>query len=176
MTKPQFERVWDVKIGGVNIDPQAVYTVTTNEIVPKFLDMFQIPYSDLEIKTGVSEYQTLMQYIATNSNLNPELFANNVFVSPITDVNDNPNQNVSSAYPNPSNGETTITALLDKPGNYTIKVVDTKGNLVFEKVENNLISSTNSIQMNLKSLMNGDYFYSIGNGEKAFYGKINIMK
>ena len=59
-----FERVLAVHIGGMPLDPAAMYSVTTNEYVVLILDYLQIPYQNLQVLSGVSEFEVLQGYIS----------------------------------------------------------------------------------------------------------------
>jgi 5'-nucleotidase / UDP-sugar diphosphatase len=68
---PPFSRLTSVKIHGVPIDPNADYTVTTNEGILLFLDYLGIPVKNLEIKEGFTEFQALFEYV---QNIGPEIY------------------------------------------------------------------------------------------------------
>lgn len=175
--QPQNERVWKVKIGEVIINPDATYTATANEMVIGFLDYFGIPYTNLEIKTGLTEYQVLKLYAAKVKTLNPINYPDNVFNQ--IKINDGVEELKSSenkAFPNPCNGETKIFANIDQPGYYTLKVVDYAGNIIFKTELDNLSSGLNILPLNLKTESAGLYFYSLSNGCKSIHGKVMIVK
>ncbi len=175
--QPQNERVWKVKIGGALIDKEATYTCTANEMLIGFLDNFGIPYESLDIKTGVSEYQVLMQYAAKIKTLNPNSYTDNVFNQIKT--TDGVEENIvkeNKAYPNPCAGETKIFAKIDLPGVYTLKVIDYKGNAVIAPQIYNLNFGLNSIPLNLKDNTDGNYIYSLSNGNTTISGKVMIVK
>lgn len=69
-SQPVGSRLTGVLYNGVPINPSSVYRVATNELVPMFLDMLGIPYSNLSIftgggATGITEFELLTQYFAT---------------------------------------------------------------------------------------------------------------
>ena len=59
-----FERVLAVHIGGMPLDPAQMYSVTTNEFVVLMLDYLQIPYENLQVLSGVSEFEVLQGYVS----------------------------------------------------------------------------------------------------------------
>ena len=59
-----FERVLAIHIGGMPLNPAGMYSVTTNEFVVSILDFLQIPYQNLQVFSGVSEYEVLQGYIS----------------------------------------------------------------------------------------------------------------
>ena len=58
-----FERVLDVQIAGAPLDPEGIYSVTTNEYVVSILNYLQIPYQNLRVLSGLSEYEVLQAYV-----------------------------------------------------------------------------------------------------------------
>jgi len=67
-TKPAEERLVSVKINGVPIDPTATYSVTANEMVLGILDYIGIVPSNVNIMTGVTEFQALSEYVMEQNN------------------------------------------------------------------------------------------------------------
>ncbi len=67
-TKPAGERLVNVKINGLPIDPQKVYSVTANEMVIGFLSYVGITPSEQQILIGVTEFQALADYIVAQNN------------------------------------------------------------------------------------------------------------
>ena len=58
-TKPAEERLVSVKINGMPIDPTATYSVTANEMVLGILAFIGIVPANVNILTGVTEFQAL---------------------------------------------------------------------------------------------------------------------
>lgn len=67
-TQTGFDRLVSVKINGMPIDPTATYSVTANEMVLSILDFLSIVPSNVNILTGVTEFQALSQYIMMQNN------------------------------------------------------------------------------------------------------------
>ncbi len=67
-TKPSGERLVSVKINGMPIDPTATYSVTANEMVLGILDFIGIVPSNLNILTGVTEFEALSSYVISQNN------------------------------------------------------------------------------------------------------------
>lgn len=68
-TKPQGSRVVSVKINNQPLNPNSVYSVTANEMVISILNYLQIPYSNLTVLNGVTEFQALSQYVMSQGNV-----------------------------------------------------------------------------------------------------------
>lgn len=66
---PPNERLIFAKVGNNIIDPSATYSVTANEFVPMFLNMLGIPISNLQVLSGQTEFQTLVEYVVAQGGL-----------------------------------------------------------------------------------------------------------
>ncbi len=62
-TMPASERLTGVLINGLPVDPTAVYSVSANEFVLRMLDFLGIPYSNVQLYEGITEFQVLTDYI-----------------------------------------------------------------------------------------------------------------
>lgn len=73
-----------------------------------------------------------------------------------------------NAYPNPSNGETTISYSLNKSGNVNIVITDMMGRTVKTINQGNQVAGTSyNVNLSTSDLANGTYFYTLSvNGEK----------
>jgi 5'-nucleotidase/UDP-sugar diphosphatase len=67
-TKPAEERLAGVKINGMPIDPETTYSVTANEMVLGILAYIGIVPADVNILTGVTEFQALSEYVMQQNN------------------------------------------------------------------------------------------------------------
>ena len=68
-TKPAEERLVSVKIGGIPIDPTALYSVTANEMVLGILDFIGIVPANVVILEGTTEFEALSNYTITLQNV-----------------------------------------------------------------------------------------------------------
>ena len=66
---PPEERLIFAKVGSNVIDPSATYSVTANEFVPLILNMLGIPFTNLQVITGQTEFQTLVEYVTVQGGL-----------------------------------------------------------------------------------------------------------
>lgn len=66
---PPEERLIFAKVGNNVIDPAATYSVTANEFVPLFLNMLGIPFTNLQVIAGQTEFQTLVEYVVAQGGL-----------------------------------------------------------------------------------------------------------
>lgn len=67
-TKPADERLVSVKINGMPINPTATYSITANEMVLGILAYIGIVPSNVNILTGVTEFQALLEYVTGQNN------------------------------------------------------------------------------------------------------------
>ncbi|MBE0652093.1 MAG: 5'-nucleotidase C-terminal domain-containing protein [Bacteroidales bacterium] len=67
-TKPAEERLVSVKINGMPIDPTATYSVAANEMVLGILAFIGIVPENVNILTGVTEFQALSEYVMQQNN------------------------------------------------------------------------------------------------------------
>jgi plastocyanin len=73
-------------------------------------------------------------------------------------------------FPNPSNGIVELTA--EHPGLSVIKIMDLKGNIVYEKEVENL----NFMQLDLTSIAKGTYLFRLDNEGRSFVTRIVLVK
>lgn len=68
-TMPAGSRVVSVKINNQPMNPSTTYSITANEMVIGILNYLQIPYSDLNVLTGITEFQAVSQYMMNQGNV-----------------------------------------------------------------------------------------------------------
>lgn len=110
--QPPFQRVFDVKINGADLDPVKVYSAVSNEFIVLLLQSFGLSLTDISVKTGLSEFQVLNEYAMNlqtlvpkvegrvRANHNPKAFKNAKELAGGISLGQN--------YPNPFNPSTTI--------------------------------------------------------------------
>jgi len=67
-TKPVNERLISVEINDSPLNPTQTYTVTANEFALSFLNFLGITPTNVNILTGVTEFETVYQYIMQQNN------------------------------------------------------------------------------------------------------------
>ena len=70
---------------------------------------------------------------------------------------------VSNNYPNPFSGSTEVQVSLNKPSSVSLKVVNTLGQVISEKVTN-LSAATHTLAIDATELSTGVYFYTVSAG------------
>jgi hypothetical protein len=68
-TKPPLSRLTGVIINRAPVDPAAMYSVAANEYVLLRLDHLGIPYTNVQLFEGISEFQVLTDYIINKGGL-----------------------------------------------------------------------------------------------------------
>lgn len=62
-SQPAFSRLKGVSINGAPIDPTTTYSIAANESVLMILDVIGLPYSNVQLYEGVTEFQVVADYI-----------------------------------------------------------------------------------------------------------------
>jgi 2',3'-cyclic-nucleotide 2'-phosphodiesterase (5'-nucleotidase family) len=163
------------------IDPSATYSVSTNEFVPMVLEVLQIPFTDLEIETGLSEYQVLDEYV---KHLNGRIISQstgrikyNPSLAPTNNAISGLSNNFSLGnYPNPFNPSTTIQYTLSQPENVRLVVYDILGKEVKTLVNESQAPGIYNVVFNAGNLASGIYFYSITAGSFHQIKKMMLLK
>lgn len=78
-------------------------------------------------------------------------------------------------FPNPSNGDVSIRFNNTVSSDVTIEVTNLVGQVVYSSVETS-ISGSNSFNLNLTDLTDGQYIVRIGNGTEQTIAKVQITK
>jgi len=83
--------------------------------------------------------------------------------------------NKLSLYPNPSQGDLTITYNCDNAGKIQLRICDIHGRIVFNKMEI-AVKGMNTFQLNLFNLIPGTYFFQLNNSDSQNAIKFLIAK
>ena len=141
----------------------------------------QIPFSDLEIETGLSEYQVLDEYV---QHLNGKIISPSTgrikyspSLAPLNNAISGLSNNFSLGnYPNPFNPSTTIQYTLSQPENVKLVVYDILGKEVKTLVNESQGPGTHNVVFNAGNLSSGIYFYSITAGSFHQIKKMMLLK
>jgi 5'-nucleotidase / UDP-sugar diphosphatase len=163
------------------IDPAATYSVSTNEFVPMMLNALQIPYSDLEVVAGLSEFEVLAEYVQylggeissrTEGRIKCEFSLKNE-----CDENGRFSHRFNLRnYPNPFNPSTTIQYTLEQQENVKLVVYDILGKEVKTLVNESQAPGIYNVVFNAGNLASGFYFYTITAGDFHEIKKMILLK
>jgi|GEM_PF-3517547 len=84
--------------------------------------------------------------------------------------------NLSSNYPNPFNGSTSISYMLDKPSHVVISVFDPTGRLVERLMDQQQIPGAYEVDFNAENLPAGVYFYRLQTEDSLETGKMVLVR
>jgi 5'-nucleotidase / UDP-sugar diphosphatase len=132
-SKPVGQRLRSVLFKGQPIDPTAVYSIATNEIVPMYLNLLGIPFSNRNVLISTTEFEVVTQHIINLGTLSPAPLPGRVRASivPKTAVRTATATSASlSAAPIPFVETATITLAAEAPQEVSIIVVDLLGRTV----------------------------------------------
>lgn len=181
--KPAFERLVSVKIGGNPVDPLASYRVATNEFVALFLDFLGIPIDSLKIYEGVSEFEVLLQNVASLDTIQAasEGRVRADSIDRTTSVAEGqyaiPKEfALQQNYPNPFNPSTTIEFSVPVRGFVTLKVYNLLGQEVATLVSEELQPGVYKRKWNAPGLSSGVYFYRLQGSEFAQTKRLIMVK
>jgi len=171
MSQPPFSRVTGAVVNDEPLDPEKIYTVTANEMVPMMMEAFEIPISDLQIYPDDSEYEVVVNYFKKLNDI-PEK---------ITDVEDD-NINLNNVafeiqtYPNPSKGIVNVYGNVSEAGDYMLLIYNVEG--VNVKSINLGTQSKGFVNhtVDMNELANGQYFFNMTNGTCSSKGSFVISK
>jgi len=82
---------------------------------------------------------------------------------------------VSSNYPNPFTGKTSVDVTLEKAGDVSVEISNVVGQILIAANYKNLHAGLNTIILDGSSLSGGLYFFSVSSGNKSSSGKMMIQ-
>jgi len=78
-------------------------------------------------------------------------------------------------FPNPTNGDATLTVALKKSETFVISILDINGNVVAPRIEKTLQAGSQEITLNTATLANGNYFVTIASGAETMRMKLVVL-
>ncbi len=133
LARPSFSRIEYVEVGGVPIDLQQEYYITSNEFLLMALTQMipTINIIDSSLYVNDSEFQVLTEYIISQQTISPITRGNIVADIKEIDEGETPGQfRLEQNYPNPFNPSTVIGYQLPVSGFVSLIVYDVLGNEV----------------------------------------------
>ena len=163
LNKPAFSRIEYVEVGGVPIDLQLEYSITTNEfLLIALTKMLPINIIDSSLYNNVSEFQVLNDYIIEKQTVSPEYKG-----SVIADVKSIENEilpgefKLEQNYPDPFNPSTKIRWQTPIGIQQTLKIYDILGNEIATLVDEYKSAGSYEIEWDASNRSSGVYFYQL---------------
>ncbi len=184
-------RVKWVFVHGEALDPEKIYSVTTNELALNLLtSMFGITVSDVVVDQ-VTEYEALSAYVEARGTISPaERFSPGVkdkgpmlHAEKVTSMQGNgiaaviPDKfSLGQNYPNPFNPSTTIRYALPASSQVKLVVFDLLGREIATLVNEEQSSGWKEVIWNAGNISSGIYFYKLTAGTFVEMKKMSLMK
>jgi hypothetical protein len=127
--------------------------------------------------TAFAKPQVLVKFVVTNDNGN-NIYIDDVNLTQSTSVglvNQNKNNIGFDVFPNPTNGEVTLKLNAANSGKTFISVLNTLGQVVFEK-HVNMLSGINTIQIDTKDFAVGVYNITVMSNNSTSIKKLTVIK
>lgn len=166
-SQPVGSRLTGVLYNGVPINPSAVYRVATNELVPMFLDMLGIPYSNLSIFTGggaigITEFELLTQYFATMGSIPATPPQGRITASTVPKMQGTAPTRSDAlalrAFPNPMREEGSVVLTLRDNASVHVALYDLLGRPVLTLIDAPLQAGEHTLPLRFAGMRPGVYF------------------
>jgi 2',3'-cyclic-nucleotide 2'-phosphodiesterase (5'-nucleotidase family) len=163
-------------VGGEPIDPEKMYSVTTHEGLVAFLNLLQIPVTDMVINAdNTTEFMVVMGYCQQMQNVSSAV-EGRVECTQVTSVKENTPLDHSPAYPTPCVNRTSVNIEIANPGFYILKIYNSQGNQTGTMQSQYLLQGSNSLTIDTSEFMPGIYNFVLDNGTELFTGRIVVVK
>jgi 5'-nucleotidase len=178
---PAYARLVSAQVGTTVLDPQKVYTVTSNEFVPVFLDYLSIPYSNLHVWSDTTEFQVVTGYIAAQGTIVPTVAGRIRATSPaVTAVEQRGSAprdfQLFQNYPNPFNPSTTIAYDISSLLHVTLKVFNLLGQEMMTLADAWQTPGRYNLQADFSRLPSGIYIYRLDANNVSKTKKLVLLK
>ncbi len=178
---PASGRLVSAHVGTTPLDLQKVYTVTSNEFVPMFLDYLGIPYSNLHVMSDTTEFQIVAGYIAAQGTIAPttagRIRATFPAVTPVEPRGSAPRDlQLYQNYPNPFNPSTTIAYDISNPSHVSLKVFNLLGQEMMTLVNVSQTPGRYKLQADFSRLPSGVYIYRLDADNVSKTKKLILLK
>jgi 5'-nucleotidase len=187
LAKPVGERIVFAEVGGIPLDPQQIYSITSNEFLLYALSDPSIVGTTINIidpylYADSSEFQILSEYIIYKQTISPENRGNIIANVKRIDDDELPAEfRLEQNYPNPFNPSTKIEFRIADFGFVTLKVYDILGNEIATLVNEEKQPGTYEVEFDshsgeVRNLASGIYFYRIQASEFMDVKKMILIR
>jgi 5'-nucleotidase / UDP-sugar diphosphatase len=178
--QPPFQRVFDVQINGRDLDPAKVYSAVANEFLIQMMQSFGVNFTNVSVKTGLSEFQVLNEYAIHLQTLVPK-------VEGRVRANNNPRRykdsqeladgiSLSQNYPNPFNPSTTISYSITAPSRVVVSIYNILGQKMVDLVNEEKSAGNYQVQWNASNFPSGIYLYKLQAGNYTQVKRLLLLK
>ncbi|MBL1213812.1 MAG: T9SS type A sorting domain-containing protein [Ignavibacteriae bacterium] len=170
-----YSRLNYVLINGEPINPDSIYSVTTNEFVLAALDkLLGVVPQNIVLYDSLSEHQVVAEYVQNQGIIYPE-------TGRITEVVDQNNIvpyafELHQNYPNPFNPSTKISFSISEPGHTELNIYNILGENVITLLSETLTTGKYEISWNATGFASGVYFYTLKFNDVIHSKKMILMK
>jgi 5'-nucleotidase len=187
LAKQVGERIVFAEVGGIPLDPQQIFSITSNEFLLYALSDPSIVGTTINIidpylYTDSSEFQILSEYIMYKQTISPENRGNIISNVKRIDDDETPAEfRLEQNYPNPFNPSTKIEFRIADFGFVTLKVYDILGNEIATLVNEEKQPGTYEVEFDshsgeVRNLASGIYFYRIQASEFMDVKKMILIR
>jgi 5'-nucleotidase / UDP-sugar diphosphatase len=178
--QPPFQRVFDVQINGRDLDPAKVYSAVSNEFLVQIMQAFGVNFTNVSVKTGLSEFQVLNEYAIHLKTLAPKeegrVRANHHPKGHRDDKEFANEISLSQNYPNPFNPSTTIDYSISAPSRVVISIYNVLGQKVVDLVNEEKSEGNYQVQWNASNFPSGVYIYKLDAGNYTQVKRLLLLK
>jgi 5'-nucleotidase / UDP-sugar diphosphatase len=178
--QPPFQRVFDVQVNGRDLDPAKVYSAVANEFLVMMLQAFGVNFTDVSVKTGLSEFQVLNEYAMHLQTLVPKEEGR-------VRANHNPKGHrcpkdndggivLNQNFPNPFNPSTTISYSISDPSKVVISIYNILGQKMIDLVNEEKSAGNYQVQWNAANFPSGIYVYKLEAGNYSQVKRLLLLK
>jgi 5'-nucleotidase len=174
---PVGARLASATVGGLPVDTNATYTIATNEFMLAFLDLLQLPYSNVHILGDTTEFQMLAAYLAGFDTIRPYTDGRIKAVTPSSVAErGEPASLQLGNYPDPFTGQTTIRFHNSAMADVRVEIFNSLGDRVALLAEGKMPEGIHSVLFDGGGLPAGGYLCRVRIGERSQVRVIHLVK
>jgi 2',3'-cyclic-nucleotide 2'-phosphodiesterase (5'-nucleotidase family) len=182
LANPVGDRLVSVEVGGLPLDPQQEYSITSNEFLLFALSNPSIIKTTINIidpylYEDSSEFQVINDFIIEKQTISPEYRVNIIAGIQRVSKNDIPEQfKLEQNYPNPFNPITNLIIQISESEFVSLKVYDILGNEIETLINEEIPAGTHKVEFDGTGLPSGTYFYRLESGNFSETRKMVLLK
>ena len=177
-SKNEFNRLTMVLIDGEPLNPEATYTIVTNEFVPMVFSAMGFELSNITIHEGLSEFQVVSGYLQNMSEITPvqdgRIYSEKTIGVGKRKNNSKKGVNDVKVSPNPCSETLEISIDTDLSCSSKVKIYANNGQSIYQ-IEIPAGSNINE-SIDISDLSTGLYFVIVKNGSKVRTATFSIVR